>query len=32
MLLSFQSKIDNNKALTMIGTDAKNEEIWIFRV
>ena len=29
MLLSFQSEIDNNKVLTMIGTDARNKEIWI---
>jgi hypothetical protein len=29
MLLSFQSENDNNKALTVIGTDARNKEIWI---
>jgi hypothetical protein len=29
MLLSFLSEIDNNKVLIMIGTDARNKEIWI---
>jgi hypothetical protein len=29
MLLSFQSENDNNKALTAIGTDARNKEIRI---
>jgi len=29
MLLSFQSEIDNNKVLSMIGTDIGNKEIWI---
>ncbi len=29
MLLSFQSENDNNKALSAIGTDARNKETWI---
>jgi len=32
ILLSFQSEIDNNKVLTMIGTDARNKEIWIIKI